>query len=259
MSETRDEPLGAKDGAAGAAKGRTWRRFLPLGLLLLGAVAFFAFGLHDYVSCGFLRDHHTSLAAFISAHAVVATLLFITLYALAVAFSLPVATVLTLASGFLFGLWSGTAYAVAAATIGATGLFLAARSAMGEGLRGRAGAAVARMERGFHEHAMSYLLFLRLTPVFPFWLVNLVSAVVGVPLRVFVLATVIGILPASFVYVSVGNSLNVLFEAGETCDPRAMINVETVLPLVGLALLALVPVIYKKLRGGRLQEDQPHE
>lgn len=262
MSETRDQSSdgrprdGASDGpiSAGDAEETAgppgWRRFLPLAVLLLGAVIFFAFGLQNYASCAVLRDHRDSLSTFIAAHSVAAAALYMALYAAAVAFSLPVGSVLTLAGGFLFGLWQGTAYVVFAATVGATVLFLAARSAMGRGLRGRAGAAVARMERGFREHAVSYLLFLRLAPIFPFWLVNLAAAAVGVPLRTFVFATVFGIVPATFVFVGLGNGLNVLFAAGETCDPRAMVSAETVLPLVGLALLALVPVVYKRWRRG---------
>lgn len=269
MSETHDESReGSRDGPVGAgdaegtaqgaaqetAKPPRWRRFLPLAVLLLGAVIFFAFGLQKYASCAALRDHRDSLSAFIAAHSVAAAALYMAVYATAVAFSLPIGSVLTLAGGFLFGLWHGTAYVVPAATIGATALFLAARSAMGQGLRGRAGTAVARMERGFREHAVSYLLFLRLAPIFPFWLVNLAAAAVGVPLRIFVFATFFGILPGTFVYISVGNGLNALFAAGETCDPRAMVSAETVLPLVGLALLAFVPVGYKRWwrgNGGR--------
>jgi uncharacterized membrane protein YdjX (TVP38/TMEM64 family) len=251
MRDTRGEPV--------AAGGRGWRRFIPLALLLLGMVAFFAFGLQDYISCGFLRDHREGLAAFIDAHEITAVLLFMALYATVVAFSLPVAAFLTFAGGFLFGLWSGTVYVVIAATIGATALFLAARSAMGHGLRGRAGPAVARMEQGFREHAFSYLLFLRLTPLFPFWLVNLVAAVVGIPLRSFTLATFIGIIPASFIYVGVGNGVSSLFETGETCNPRAMISAEVVLPLIGLAVLSLVPDIYKKLRRAPPREGKIDE
>jgi uncharacterized membrane protein YdjX (TVP38/TMEM64 family) len=250
MTEQHDEPT--------ASGPRSWRRFLPVTLLLLGTAAFFAFGLQDYISCDLLRDNRGALVVLISAHQVMAALVFMVLYALAVAFSLPVAALLTFAGGFLFGLWNGTVYVVIAATIGAVALFLAARSALGQGLRGRAGPAVARMEQGFRNHAMSYLLFLRLTPVFPFWLVNLVAAVVGMPLRTFVLATAIGIMPASFIYVSVGNGLNALFESGDTCDPRAMVSLEIVLPLIGLAVLALVPVIYQRLRGAQSRDGKHH-
>lgn len=240
-------------------KARRWRRYLPLAALLLGTGAFFAFGLHHRISCGALDVHREALTAFIAAHEITAVIVYMASYALAVAFSLPIGLVLTLAGGFLFGLWGGTLYVVVAATIGATALFLAARSAMGQGLRGRAGPAVARMEQGFRENAMSYLLFLRLMPLFPFWLVNLVPAVIGIPLRTFVVATLIGIIPATFVYAGVGNGLNALFEAGKPCDPRMLMSAEVALPLLGLAVLALVPVLYKKLRSHPTREHKAHE
>jgi uncharacterized membrane protein YdjX (TVP38/TMEM64 family) len=239
-----------------AVRARHWRRFLPLAVLLLGTGAFFALGLQDPLSCDWLEDHREGLTAFIAAHKLTAVAMYMAGYALAVAFSLPIGVILTLAGGFLFGLWSGTVYVVTAATVGATILFLAARSAMGHGLRGRAGPAVARMEQGFRENAMSYLLFLRLTPLFPFWLVNLVPAIVGIPLRTFVLATFIGIIPASFVYASVGNGLRAVLSVGESCDPRVLMSASVVLPLVGLAALALVPVLYKKLRGNPPEKGQ---
>ena len=247
--------LGGPAAVSGAC--RSWRRFLPVALILLGTAGFFAFGLRDYVSCAFLKDHHEAFSDFIDRHAVISALVFMVIYSVSVAFSLPIAAILTFSGGFLFGLWNGTAYVVISATLGATGLFLAARSAFGHGLRGRAGPAVARMEQGFRNHATSYLLFLRLTPVFPFWLVNLVAAVVGLPLRTFVFATAIGIVPASFIYVSVGNGLNTLFESDATCDPRAMVSAELLLPLLGLAVLSLLPIVYKKLRGVSPRNDQP--
>ncbi len=250
MTQNPDDPR---------AIGSPWRRFLPLAVLLLGTGAFFALGLQDRISCAWLGDHREGLTGFIAAHETTAVVVYMAGYALAVAFSLPIGVILTLAGGFLFGLWSGTVYVVIAATIGATVLFLAARSAMGHGLRGRAGPAVARMEQGFRDNAMSYLLFLRLTPVFPFWLVNLVPAVVGIPLRTFVLATFIGIIPASLVYASIGNGLGALFEAGQSCDPRVLMSAKVVLPLVGLAALALVPVFYKKLRGNPPEKDKARE
>ena len=235
---------------------RSWWRYLPFALILLGMVAFFAFGLQDLLSCAFLQTHHEAISDYIDRHEVTAALVFVVIYTFSVAFSLPIAAFLTFAGGFLFGLWYGMAYVVIAATVGATGVFLATRSAFGQGLRGRAGPAVARMEQGFRNHAMSYLLFLRLTPVFPFWLVNLVSAVVGLPLRTFVFATALGIIPASFIYVSVGNGLNSFFEADATCDPRAMVSPKVLLPLIGLAVLSLLPIIYKKLRGEAPSHDK---
>ena len=158
-------------------------RFVPLVVLVAALVAFFAFGLQRYVGFSMLREHRSALMHFVADHAVLSALAFMAVYAVATAVSLPGGAVLTVAGGFLFGTLLGSIYVMIGATVGATGLFLAARTAFGDALRGRAGPWVARMEAGFRENALSYLLFLRLVPVFPFWLVNLVPAFLGVPLR----------------------------------------------------------------------------
>ena len=129
------------------------------------------------------------------------------IYATAIALSIPGGAILTMTGGFLFGVAAATLYAVIAATLGATVVFLIAKTALGDTLREKAGPAMRRMEAGFRENALNYLLFLRLIPVFPFWLVNLVSAFLGVPLRTYVVATAVGIIPGTLVYASVGNGL----------------------------------------------------
>ena len=141
----------------------------------------------------------------------------------------------------------GLLYVVVGATIGATLLFLAAKTALGDALRARAGGFVKKMEDGFRKNAFNYLLFLRLVPAFPFWLVNLVPAFLGVTLRTYVVATFIGIIPGAIVYTSVGNGLGAVFDAGESPDFGIIFRPEILLPIVGLAVLALVPVLYQKL------------
>jgi uncharacterized membrane protein YdjX (TVP38/TMEM64 family) len=140
---------------------------------------------------------------------------------------------------------------VIAATCGATVVFLIARTALGDSLRQKAGPAMRRMEAGFRENALNYLLFLRLIPVFPFWLVNLVPAFLGVPLATYVLATLVGIIPGSLVYASVGNGLGTVFEAGGRPDLGIIFEPEIILPILGLAVLAILPVAYKKIRAGQ--------
>ena len=137
------------------------------------------------------------------------------------------------------------------ATAGATIVFLIARSALGETLRAKAGPRIRRMEEGFRADALSYLLVLRLIPLFPFWLVNIVPAFLGVPVRTYVLGTFIGIIPGSFVYASVGNGLGAVFEAGGTPDLGIIFEPAILLPIVGLAVLALLPVAYRKVRVGK--------
>jgi uncharacterized membrane protein YdjX (TVP38/TMEM64 family) len=227
------------------------KRFLPLALLLLAIVAAFGLGLDDYVSFEELERNRAQLLAFVERHPLLAPLVFMLIYAAVIALSIPGGAILTMAGGFLFGVVAATCYAVIAATCGATVVFLIARTALGDTLRHKAGPAMRRMEAGFRENALSYLLFLRLIPVFPFWLVNLVPAFLGVPLRTYVLATLVGIIPGSLVYASVGNGLGAVFEAGGRPDLGIIFKPEIILPIIGLAVLAILPVAYKKIKAGQ--------
>lgn len=227
------------------------RRFAPMALLGAGAAAFFALGLHRHLSFETLRAHQAELASFVAGNKVLAAVLYVAVYAASTAASVPGGLVLTVTGGLLFGAWLGTALTVVGATAGATALFLVARSALGEGLRGRAGGAVERLANGFREGAFSYLLVLRLVPLFPFFVVNLAPAFLGVSLRTYVLATFIGIVPGSFVYANVGASLGSVFARGEGFTAAGVLTPQVLTALVGLALLALVPVAYKRLRARR--------
>ena len=227
------------------------KRFLPLGLLLLAIVAALGLGLDDYVSFEQLERNRAQLLAFVERHPLLAPLVFMLIYAAVIALSIPGGAILTMAGGFLFGVVAATCYVVIAATCGATVVFLIARTALGDSLRHKAGPAMRRMEAGFRENALSYLLFLRLIPVFPFWLVNLVPAFLGVPLRTYMLATLVGIIPGSLVYASVGNGLGAVFEAGGRPDLGIIFKPEIILPIIGLAVLAILPVAYKKIKSGQ--------
>ncbi len=164
------------------------------------------------------------------------------------AFSLPGGLVATLTGGFLFGTWLGGAATVIGATVGASILFLAAKTAFADLLRDKAGPAIARMEEGFRQNAFSYLLFLRLVPVFPFWLVNLAPAFLGVTLRTFIGATFLGIIPGTFVFASLGNGLGAIFDAGGTPDLHLLRQPQIVGPLIALAVLSLLPVFIRRFR-----------
>jgi uncharacterized membrane protein YdjX (TVP38/TMEM64 family) len=146
---------------------------------------------------------------------------------------------------------AGTAYTVVGATAGATLLFLAARTALGGTLRARAGPALKRMEAGFKKNALSYLLVLRLVPIFPFWLVNLVPAFLNVPLRVYVIGTFIGIIPGTAVFASIGNGLGALLADCRKPDFGVVFQPTILLPLLALAALALVPVLFRRWQGRR--------
>jgi uncharacterized membrane protein YdjX (TVP38/TMEM64 family) len=231
--------------------GVSWKRVILVAIIVVGAVAFSALGLSSYVTFDQLRQHRGELMAFVNARPMLSVLLFITIYALATSFSLPEGAVLTVTGGFLFGIWLGTAAVVIGATIGATALFLAARTALGDALRARAGPFLAKMEAGFKENALAYLFVLRLIPAFPFFIVNLVPAFLGVPLRTFVIATFFGIMPGTFVYASIGAGLGSIFDKMEEVSLRGALTKEVVIALVGLAVLSLIPAAYKKLKAKR--------
>jgi uncharacterized membrane protein YdjX (TVP38/TMEM64 family) len=227
------------------------RRLVPLLLLAAATVLVFATGLHRYLSMDVLSEHYRELRAWAAAHPVVAPLAFGVVYAAGVAVSIPGASVMTLAGGLMFGLVLGTAVAVAAATLGATLVFLIAKTAVGEPLRRRARGRIKRMEDGFQEDALSYLLVLRLVPIFPFWLVNIVPAFLGMRLVTYVAGTFLGILPGTAVIVSVGNGLGEILEAGERPDLSLVFSPEVLGPLVALAALVLSTTLYKRWRRRR--------
>lgn len=229
-----------------AAARHSWLHLLPLLVLIAGLGLFFALGLQRYATFEALAHHREWLLARVAGHPVAAPAAYILVYIVAVAFSLPGGIWFTLTGGFLFGTVLGGCYAVIAATAGATALFLAARSAVGDRLRARAGSALQRMEEGFRRDAFNYLLVLRLVPLFPFFLVNLVPAFLGVPLRTYVAATALGIIPAAFVFASVGNGLGAVFDAGG--EKPHLLTPPVLLPLMGLAVLALIPVVYRAIK-----------
>lgn len=244
------QTTGAAGHEPGTGTGRAGlvKRLLPLAAILAGIALVFAFDLDRWLSFDALAENRQALTAFVEANHLLAALCFIGAYALVAALSIPGAIFLTLGGGFLFGTWAGAAYSVTGATLGATAIFLAARTALSDLLRAKAGPWLHRLEAGFRDGAFSYLLFLRLVPAFPFWLVNLVPAFLGVKPGTFVLATFIGIIPGSLVYASVGNGLGSVFEAGGTPDLSIIFRAEILLPILGLAVLALIPVAAKRLR-----------
>jgi uncharacterized membrane protein YdjX (TVP38/TMEM64 family) len=238
-----DMPPAAKQAAP------LWRRLLPLAVLLAAIALVFATGLHRYLSFDALRENRQALQAFVADNYLAAALLYLAVYAAAVALSVPGAIILTVTGGFLFGSLAGTALVVIGATTGATLLFLIAKTALGDSLRRRAGGLVTKLEAGFRENALSYLLVLRLVPLFPFWLVNLAAAVLGVPLATYVLGTAVGIIPGSYVFATVGAGLGSVFDQGGEPSLAGVLTPQVLTALIGLAVLSLIPVAYKKLKG----------
>ncbi len=226
------------------------RRAAPLAVLAAGLALFLALDLQRFVSLTALQENHDALTAYVQGHAALASAIFVTAYAVAVAFSIPGAVLLTISGGVMFGVIWGSVLVVSGATAGAICIFLAARTALAEPLRRRAGAWLLRLEGGFRRNAFSYLLTLRLVPVVPFWLVNIVPGLLGVPLRTYALTTFLGIIPGTVVYVSLGNGAGATLAAGGDLNLGIIFAPEVLLPLLGLAALSLVPVVLRKLRGG---------
>ena len=225
-------------------------RIAALVLFVAAIALIFASGATRYLSLGALSENRLKLLSFVEAHRYTAPLVFMAVYVVAVALSLPGAVWLSIAGGFMFGPVLGTALNVIAATIGAAIVFLLARYVIGDVLRARAGPALQKMEAGFRANALSYLLVLRLLPLFPFFLVNLVPAFLGVPAAIFVIGTFFGIMPGALVYTLVGAGLGDALAAGAEINPAAALKQPTMIAaLAGLVVLSLIPVIYKKVKG----------
>lgn len=239
-----------QDKASKAAGGKKFSilQLWPLAILAAGLVLFFATGANQYVTFEALRENREALLAFVADNAVLAGLIYTLAYVAVAAFSLPVGLVASITGGFLFGSVLATSYIVVGATVGATLLFLAAKTSIGDTLRAKAGPSIRRMEEGFRENAFSYLLILRLVPLFPFFVVNLAPAFLGVSLPVYMSATMIGIIPGSFVYAQIGTGLGSVFQSGQEFSAENLITTDIIVALVGLAVLSALPIVYKKLK-----------
>lgn len=225
-------------------------RSLPLIIIAVAALAGLVL-LRDQLSFEALSRHRDALLAFRDANDRLAVLAFIAAYVLIVALSLPGATVATLTGGFLFGLFPGVFYNVIAATIGAAGIFLAVRAGFGAALARRiesGGGAAARLQDGLRQNEWSVLMVMRLVPALPFFLANLIPAVVGVRFDRFVITTFLGIFPAALVFTSVGAGLGEVFAKGGTPDLSVIFSPSILLPLLGLAALSALPVVVKYFR-----------
>ena len=223
-----------------------WSRFVPLFVLLAGLAAFFAAGLEHQLTLAALKEHRAALEAWVAARPFLSAAIFVTAYVAVVACSIPAGTPMTLAGGFLFGTWEGGSLVVGAATLGATIIFLAAKTALAGFFRARIGGRAQKMEEGFRANAFNYLLVLRLVPVFPFFLVNLAAGLLGVRLSTYVIATFIGIIPGTFVYAGLGSGLGALFEKGVQPNLSLIFEPRILLPLLGLAALALLPIFFRR-------------
>ena len=219
-----------------------------IGLASIGAASMVWFGADDRIGIDLLREHQYDLIAFVTSKPVLAGILFTVIYALVVAASIPGLAVLTMAGGYLFGWVLGTTYTMIAATLASACVFLLARSAFGAAMRERAGPMIQRFARGFKESALSYVFIMHLVPIFPYMVVTTLPAACGVPLPVYMFSAFFGILPATILLARVGSGLGDVLAQEGPIDVASFMTTDIILSLTGLALLALLPVLYKAIK-----------
>ncbi|WP_026479275.1 TVP38/TMEM64 family protein [Ahrensia sp. 13_GOM-1096m] len=238
----------------GIAKPKTaaWKRYLPVAVIVGGLGLGYAFGLNEYFSLSFLAEQREALSAYVEANYVRALLSFGALYAVATAFSFPAASILTIFGGFLFGWLVGGIVVAISATLGATVLFIAAKTAFGDFLKEKVGGRVKNLADGFEKNAFSYLIVLRIAPILPFFIMNIAPALFNVPLRSYVAGTFIGILPGVFAYAYLGQGVESVLiaaqESGQEASVADLVTTEITLAFAALAIVAVIPTIVKKLR-----------
>ena len=257
-----DHPIAPAGPAVARAGGL--RRWLPLVVLAAAMALVFGMGWHKVLTFEMLALKRDALRAFVTGHTALAVLAYMAIYVAVVALSLPGAGVITITGGLLFGVWLGAPVTVIAATIGATLIFLIAKTSLGAALAERAGPWLDRFRDGFEKEGLSYMLFLRLVP-FPFFIINLAPAVLGVPLRTFVIGTFLGIIPGTVAFSYLGDTLDrVMIEAKSAYDAcvaakgaaachltieAGMLPFKQILiALTLIGLVALIPPMLKKWR-----------
>jgi len=232
---------------------RTWLKWqknlmsrLKIVILLIMAgliTLFFSADLGKYLTLEALKENRQTLADFYETHRVATVGIFMVVYIVQTALSLPGAAVLSLAAGALFGAVMGTFYTNIAATIGATLAFLVTRYLFHDSIQNKFGSRLSRLNMELEKRGLSYLLFLRLVPVFPFFLINLGAGLTKLPLRTFFFGTMVGIIPGGFVYCNAGASLASITSLGDIASPRLLGSFAL------LGLFALIPVFYSKYKG----------
>lgn len=220
-------------------------------LLLGGLVAMVGLGLDGQLGLDAVRRHHARLASFVRGEPLLAPLLFMGLYAFAVAISVPGVQILAVVGGWLFGWLHGTVYVAVAATLAASAVFLLARSALAQSVRDRAGPAAQRFADGFRDNAPGLVFVLHLVPVLPYAVVNTLPAACGVRLRTFVFGAFLGVLPSTVLLAQFGSGLGEVLAQGTTVRLSHLLTPQILLGLAGLGALALLPVLYRAWQARR--------
>jgi uncharacterized membrane protein YdjX (TVP38/TMEM64 family) len=224
---------------------------LALLVVLAGAAVAAAFGLDAGVALDVLRQHHLWLLGFVAGTPVLASILFMAIYAASVAVSVPGCALLTVIGGYLFGWLEGTAYVLIASTLAATAVFVLARSTLGDRLRTGARPSLVRFAETFRANALSYVFVLHLVPVLPTAVVIGIPAACGVRVRTFVVSAVLGLLPGTMLFAHLGSGLGQVLGSGLPIHLSSFFQPTILWPLLGLAVLALLPVVYRTWRARR--------
>ncbi len=227
-------------------KVKRWN-YLPIVFIIVLSFLAWVFNLYHYLSLDALKFHQKALTFFVNQNPILALLSYCIIYISLVSLSIPAATVMTLAGGILFGQWIGTVSVVICATVGATILFMSAKMASSDWITKKAGSWATKMKAGFQANAFFYLLMLRLIPVFPFFAINIGAAFFQIPVRTFFFGTLLGIIPGSFVYVSIGVAVRELIQK-PNFTLHAILEPKILFAFIGLGILSLLPIIYKHFK-----------
>ncbi len=243
------DPGESTDASADASdKTPIYIRLWPFYIILAGLGLAWYFGLFDVLSFDTLKERREELKGFVEANLVLAFLAYIVIYALATLFMVPGALWITIAGGFLFGLFGGTPATIIGATLGASGLFLAAKTSLGKALSDLAGSWVRKLEKGFKDDEVSYMFAMRFVPAMPFPIANIAPALLGAKYRNYLLTTALGIIPGVLAYTWIGSGLGAALDAGEEPD-LGTFALKLAPAFIALFVVSLIPVAYKRLSG----------
>ena len=230
-----------------------FKKFIPILIIIILMVAVYFSGVLQYFTFEKLQLHRQQILELVSDRFFLSSALFISLYIVVAALSLPIGALLSITGGFLFSQPFSTIYIVIGASIGASIIFLAAKTALGDILKKNSEGLLAKIEAGFRKDGVSYLLFVRLVPIFPFWLINLAAAFLGVPFRTFFWTTFVGIIPGTFVFSQAGAGLGAILDANEGFSIHGIFNWQVKIALIALGIFALIPIVIKKFKKNGLE------
>ncbi|PCI94896.1 hypothetical protein COB11_03255 [Candidatus Aerophobetes bacterium] len=233
----------------------TFKKWIPLIVIVIVAFTAYFLGLHKYLTFDNLKRYHDTLTSYAKDYPVLSVVVYMGVYFLGTVFILPEMAILTLLGGMLFPFPLSVVYTVFPATIGACLIFFVAETAVGKYIAQKASGLLKKMQKGFQRDATNYLLFLRLVPLFPFWLVNVAPAIFNVRLWTYTWTTFVGIIPGTAVFCYVGHSLNSIFENNETFSIEAVLSSKVVIALIALGAIIIVPVLIKYIKNRKKKDD----